>query len=259
MIGDFALCHLPCLPLRKEANHRSESISSILFGETFKILDHQDDWFEIELDYDKYRGFVSMNNIKILSEKQFHEIESHGRAYSMDLFQQIESENRLFYIGIGSHLPLFNKGTFKMAGEEYKIRADVVKESDNHSKDFIFVQAVKMLGIPYLWGGKSSFGTDCSGLVQSLFKFAGIRLPRDAWQQEELGEEITLDQAVIGDLAFFSNAEGHTDHVGIVSGHNSIIHASMHVRIDKLDHTGIYNRELESYTHKLKVLRRIAP
>jgi gamma-D-glutamyl-L-lysine dipeptidyl-peptidase len=114
------------------------------------------------------------------------------------------------------------------------------------------------LNSPYLWGGKTPFGIDCSGFTQMAYKLAGIKLRRDAWQQAEQGHTINLlEETEPGDLAFFDNDEGNIVHVGIILRDHKIIHAAGKVRIDSIDHYGINNKELKKYTHKLRLIKRM--
>ena len=101
-------------------------------------------------------------------------------------------------------------------------------------------------------------GLDCSGFTQAVFRLNGISLPRDASQQSGIGQVINLvTEALPGDLAFFDNDEGMITHVGLILDSTSIIHASGKVRIDALDHQGIYNVETNKYSHRLRLIRRI--
>ena len=126
--------------------------------------------------------------------------------------------------------------------------------------DLMVRAAHAWINAPYLWGGKTFMGVDCSGFVQTVFKIQGIRLKRDAWQQAEQGEEVKqLSAARQGDLAFFCNENGRVTHVGIVLDGDRIVHASGKVRVDILDDKGILNQEKGKRTHTLFSLRRILP
>ena len=122
----------------------------------------------------------------------------------------------------------------------------------------IISTAYLFLHAPYLWGGKSPFGIDCSGFTQLVYKLNGYKLPRDAYQQVELGMPLSfVEEAEAGDLAFFDNEEGKIVHVGILLGDNRIIHASGCVKTDPFDHYGIFSAERGGYTHNLRVIKNI--
>ena len=119
--------------------------------------------------------------------------------------------------------------------------------------------ALLYLNAPYLWGGRTHFGIDCSGFTQMVYKLNGHKLLRDASQQATQGEPLSfIEESEPGDLAFFDNEEGTITHVGIMMADHHIIHAHGQVRIDHMDHTGIYNAELKKHTHKLRVIKKIA-
>ena len=112
-------------------------------------------------------------------------------------------------------------------------------------KSKIVDTAFMYLNAPYLWGGKTPFGIDCSGFTQMVYKLNGFKLLRDASQQATQGEPLSfIEESEPGDLAFFDNAEGQITHVGIMMQDHYIIHAHGKVRIDRIDHSGTV-----SYTH----------
>ena len=114
------------------------------------------------------------------------------------------------------------------------------------------------LNAPYLWGGKTPFGIDCSGFTQMVYRLNGFKLMRDAYEQATQGNALSfIEESSPGDLAFFDNKEGNITHVGIIMENNHIIHAHGKVRIDRLDQTGIYNVDLRTHSHKLRVIKSI--
>ena len=118
--------------------------------------------------------------------------------------------------------------------------------------------ALSFLNSPYLWGGKTKFGTDCSGFVQSVFKIYGKILPRDSYQQALVGTEINLEDSKTGDLAFLEKKKiDSITHVGIVISNNRIIHSSGKVRIDNIVNEGILNVDSKKISHELQSVRRI--
>jgi cell wall-associated NlpC family hydrolase len=144
-----------------------------------------------------------------------------------------------------------------MGDEIFSTEGDTTLTDRNDLAPRIPFNALKFAGMPYLWGGRSLFGLDCSGFTQLVFKMAGIRLRRDAWQQSEQGILVPfITSARPGDLAFFQNEEGKITHTGVLLGNNKIIHASGEVRVDAIDHYGIFNAGQQRYTHLLRLIKR---
>lgn len=251
----FGLCELANIPLRFEPNDRSEIVSQVLFGEFFEIMETTKNWLRIQLHDDGYEGWIDSKQSRPISDSDFKKLKEKALILNGDLVEYISTkENMLIPIPLGSsisflQIPEINTSVYLFEGLESK---GIQPKSNLISTAFLYLNA------PYLWGGKTPFGIDCSGFTQMVYKLNGYSLLRDASQQATLGEALSfIEESEPGDLAFFDNEEGKIIHVGIIMNDNYIIHASGKVRIDRLDHLGIFNAETNRHTHKLRVIKRI--
>lgn len=257
-----AICNISCAPCRKEPSERSEMVNQVLFGEALKVLETKQSWSKVELEYDGYECWMDNKQFIAISAAEYNRISQgdyHLPTEPVEVLKQI-SPKLLFPILMGSNLPDYNKGSFVIGKNKYSVKGKVKRFNEKSTRNQIIETAFMYLNTPYLWGGRSLFGIDCSGYTQMVYKLNGIRIPRDASQQAEVfnpGNLSFLEEAQPGDLAFFDNDDGKIVHVGFVLENNQIIHASGKVRIDKLDHQGIFNRDLNKYTHKLRLLKNI--
>lgn len=251
----YGICNLAIIPLRIEPNDRSEQVSQVLFGEHFEILEQLKQWFKIRLQYDNYEGWIDSKQCQIISESDFNEISNSALILNHDLVEYVTSkDNLLIPIPLGSSLSFLNYDTININNFEF----EGLKVTGIKPKSDLIKTAFMYLNAPYLWGGKTPFGIDCSGFTQMVYKLNGYKLLRDASQQSTQGEALSfIEESEPGDLAFFDNEEGKIIHVGIIMNDNYIIHASGKVRIDRLDHLGIYNAETNRHTHKLRVIKKI--
>jgi hypothetical protein len=251
----FAICNLAIIPLRAETSDRSEIVSQVLFGEHFEILETYNQWSKIRLQYDDYEGWVDSKQYQIISEKSFKELSIDAIILNSDLVEYVSNPtNVLLPIPLGASLSFLHHSEINIENFEFEgMRANGIKP-----KSDLITCAFMYLNAPYLWGGKTPFGIDCSGLTQMVYKLNGYKLFRDASQQASQGEALSfIEESEPGDLAFFDNEEGKIIHVGIIMENNYIIHASGKVRIDRLDHLGIYNAEQNRHTHRLRVIKKI--
>lgn len=254
----YGIIELSVVPGRAEASDKSEMVTQLLFGDVFTIIGEAEKFIKVKVHYDNYECWICRKQYLSIGESEFSQISNSPYHCTTDLVQVIEYKNNLLPIVQGSSLPHFKNDQFKIGNEVVNFNGNVSVPAKIGSKDKIVEDALMYLNAPYLWGGKSPFGIDCSGFTQIVYKINNIVIPRDAYQQAELGDSYSfVEEAEPGDLAFFDNEEGRITHVGILVSKNKIIHASGKVRIDTLDHQGIYNRETNSYTHKLRIIKNL--
>jgi len=232
------ICNVSVAPLRAENSHQSEMVSQLLYGEKVEIIEENGSFSKIKMDFDAYEGWVDAKQISKISEDEFDQKTSRILTEDFEIFNFKEGK---ILLSIGSEIPT----------DEEKPLLEATHQSVSQT-------ALRFLNVPYLWSGRSFFGIDCSGFTQIVFKVHGIQLPRDAHQQAEIGQVLDfVEESEPGDLAFFENQEGKISHVGIMLEEQKIIHAYGKVRIDLLDSTGIFNKDLAKHTHKLRFVKRI--
>jgi cell wall-associated NlpC family hydrolase len=251
-----AISNLSIVPVRKEPSDRSEMVTQILFGETFEVMESEGSWSKIRIDYDRYTGWVDTKQITKLDDEEAQKLNDTPLSVSLDLFQLVINGKDFIPVVLGSSLPFYYGKKFFMGEKEYVFDGNV-KTISGPDVSTIAENAFMYMNAPYLWGGRSPLGLDCSGFTQMVFKLSGIKLLRDAIDQSGQGKKVSIEDAKEGDLAFFKNADQKIVHVGIVLNNNRIIHSSGKVRIDKLDEEGIFNEETGKHSHSLAVVRRI--
>ncbi len=249
----FALCSVAVCPLRSDPSHRGEMVSQLLFGEAAEVLDITKDFTKIRCLYDDYIGWAQTSQVarvdrNIALRKPL--------SYTFRRNNTVVINGTEMYISVGT--PVFEEASFANYSVQYSGEEALLFEPSFYKDDVVKMAALLYENVPYLWGGKSSFGIDCSGFVQQVCKLFGKLLQRDAHQQALEGEVVHfLQEAQCGDLAFFDNEEGRIIHVGILFSSSEIIHASGKVRVDDIDSFGIVNRDTGQRTHKLRVIKRV--
>ncbi|GAA4835583.1 C40 family peptidase [Algivirga pacifica] len=247
---EFGICQLSVIPVRREGAHSAEQIHQLILGDTYQVLEKEEEWVKIKGDFEGYEGWVAIGQHYAITAVVRDELLREQPSFLNETL--LLHNDSPMPVSIGSTINSHILGIFGEKNQE-QLKAHV----HSISEESIGQTARKYLGTPYLWGGKSYFGIDCSGFSQQTYKLHGYSLPRDAYQQVEIGTEVSLENAKEGDLAFFVNPKGRIDHVGILLSNTEIIHASHRVRIDKIDEKGIYSEELKRYTHPLHIIKRV--
>lgn len=252
---EYAVVMVPAAPVRRKPWHQSEMTSQLLFGESVKLLKQKGNlWVKIRSLHDDYEGWMTNTLLREIKEDDAKVYSDYVSTGFLNVVHLNESNIR---IPMGASLPGFLDGRGKIDGSIFLLEGEYQKRSEQRLEAGTVTQLTsKWLNAPYLWGGRTILGVDCSGFVQVNYKIMGVDLPRDAWQQAQEGETIRkLKDAVCGDLAFFDDKE-EIVHVGILLGDDRIIHASGKVRIDNIDKKGIINSDTGKRTHSLRVIKR---
>ena len=251
----FGISNLSIIPQRSDANDKAEMTNQILFGEHFKVLEIRKKWSKIRLSHDSYEGWICNKQWQEISEEDYKQLDKDVATITTDILDIITKEYQQPIV-IGSVLPFYKSGHALINEEMYKF--DGLSTQGYVDKNKLRQNALIFLNAPYLWGGRSPLGIDCSGLTQIVYRLQGIDLPRDAYQQAKVGTTLSfIEESEVGDLAFFDDKEGKVIHVGIILEDNHIIHASGKVRIDRIDQQGIFNSEIGKHTHKLRLIKSI--
>lgn len=253
----YAICTVAAAALRKEPSHRSEMTSQLLFGETAQVLEEKEEWRKIKGTYDGYEGWLTHHLIEpIKAEKAT----APYTFVSTGLMNPATLPDQLVNLPMGSSLTGLDEETRLLWDGRHKYHGTYRNTLTPANEELLWHTVQPWMNAPYLWGGRTFMGVDCSGFVQVVFKVLGIPLKRDAWQQATQGLPVAdVALTITGDVAFFNNQEGKITHVGIVLNGDKIMHASGKVRVDTLTEKGIFAKDTGRQTHQLHSIRRMVP
>lgn len=256
----YGLVCLPLVPLRATYNERSEMTSQLLFGEFVQIIEKEEKWIFIINEKDNYSGWVDVKMIKPISESVYEKGKNASKTILSNIFNTVKNlqTNQIMHLPAGSMLYNLKEDIFELGEDKWQIIDKQISKNDCINEKKIVEIAKSYLNVPYLWGGKSVLGIDCSGLTQVVFSIIGYTLPRNASQQAQRGKQIDfLIDVLPGDLAFFGDEADRITHVGIMIDNSHIIHSSGWVKIESIDSHGIISSLTGEYSHKLRVIKRI--
>lgn len=259
--NEYGVCRLSVVSVRTEPADQSEQVTQLLFGDHYTVVERSADekWIKVRIYFDQYEGWIDAKQHQPITPEYFEHINHAEFKITTDITSSMLYNKSPQIVLIGSIIPISNSELFRME-EQFAFNGEAKSLGQRREFEFLRSIAQKYLNSPYQWGGKGPFGIDCSGFTQMVFKIAGYKLLRDASQQVTQGREVSaLGQARPGDLAFFTNENGRTTHVGILLSENKIIHASGKVRIDPLSEEGILSAESRKMTHRLGAIKRILP
>ncbi|SFR48877.1 NlpC/P60 family protein [Robiginitalea myxolifaciens] len=246
----YGICPLSLVPVFEE-REQGKMLTQLLYGELFKILDSRKNHYRIRVQLDKTEGWIRKDQAAELEEAVWEEtLKSSMGACTQDLFSHIiNEEGILFPVAIGANAVRASLMDHRFEGDSSIPAKD---------REHLISQALLLLNSPEMPGGRSPLGIDAGGFTQLVYKCCGYALDRNPQQQALQGDALSfIEESEPGDLAFFDGPDGAIDHVGIIMKNNYIIHVHGQVRIDRIDHSGIFNTQLRRYTHPLRVIKKL--
>jgi cell wall-associated NlpC family hydrolase len=247
--SSYVFSFISIIPVRSDHQDEAEIVTQLLFGETAKVIDQHKQWLKISCTHDNYEGWIDHKQVLPINESEFFRLNTTTTRVT-DTIAMVKGPWGDIIVTKGAKTPV-SSGFFSIGEHSFELKNPILKESVNLTS-----LALSYLNTPYLWGGRSPFGIDCSGFTQLVLSFKEISVPRDASLQEKEGNFISFSERKPGDIVFFVNDNGKIHHVGMLLENDEIIHAHGRVRIDKLTEEGILNKELEITTHKLASIKR---
>ena len=236
-IIDYGVCRLSLVSVRKEADHRSQQVNQLLFGEHYEVLGQSTDgaWLQIRLHMDESDGWLDQRQHHSIPKEYFDQINASDYRITTDLTSGILYKKNPITILLGSVVPISNSELFRME-EQFAFSGESKSLGQKRDTEFLRSVALKYLNAPYLSGGKSPFGIDETGLTQMAYRLAGYTIARDVAGQAQSGKVVAdAKDARAGDLVVGPGAQGSDLHCGILLKDQKVLHVRGNVRIDNFE------------------------
>jgi len=245
--------------LYKKNNYSSEIISQALIWERVEIIGIKDNWCKIK-QWDNYESWIYKDCLSSDEVYAKNNLSNYSKWFYVNKrISEIISEDKKNkkYLSFGSLIPIIDIKdevfliTIMPDNNKYYINVDnVVSSEDNIDLDRIINYSMQIIGTPYLWGGKSGFGYDCSGFIQTLFRFLKVALPRDCKDQISCSNLQKVSKDIQkGDLIYFNNND-NVSHVGMLINSSNFIHCSGEVKIESTNKDDVnFNLDLYNKIH----------
>ena len=233
-IIQYGVAESGVVPVRRTPSETSEMVTQLFLGETVGIIAYEGVWARVIPDFDRYEGWVGTGQIKVLSESDYHSWMNHPQRKRSPFRCRMArcSVHNYLQVPAGAWIPM-TEDALEWFGDEFSFQSDPIRiVTDN-----VIETAMGFLGVPYLWGGRTENGIDCSGFIQTIHMLHGITLPRDSRDQYDFGDHkgVHLEEASHGDIIFFKHPDRQVNHIGFYLGDGLLLHASGQVRIDRID------------------------
>ena len=249
--SNHGICKITVAPVRAEASDRAEIVTQLLFGDYVEVLSLDKPWAKIRCQLDGYEGFMDFKQLAYIQSEEYDKGISEKHPVVGNSPWLISGPDGIIEVVVGSQLPFLKGDSVELGKDQYTV--------DRRGRNTHFgpvETGLMFINVPYLWGGRSIYGIDCSGYTQTIARIHGLEVPRDASKQVRFGEEISFEDRQSGDIPFFINNNGIVHHVGILNSPDTILHASGWIREDVFDEKGIYRKDFEEYTHQFHSIRR---
>jgi len=234
--------------------------SQLLLGEPVTILDPGKTYTRIRCCDDDFEGFVRTDQLIGAEERTFR-LQRDNPAFALDLWSSILGDQVGLPVTFGARLPEYDGLRLVHGGQRFNYSGQAALSEDLRTEAELLIRfARRWLFVPGLAGGRTPTGIDPGALIQLVARLINIKLPRTAEAMSHHGRMVDfVIQAQPADLAFFDDRKGRIEHVGLLLPDSKILHVGDRVRIDAVDHYGIFNYEVGRYTHRLRIVKRLLP